>query len=84
MDIDIAVSLKQIIIWDKEKFIKNNGNEIYFGSRRIFGSSIKRKKSRHFIGLIMIFFLMFFLKIRIFDTQCGFKLYKKNHAKKTF
>ena len=32
----------------------------------------------------LIFFILFLFKIKFYDTQCGYKLYKKTIAKKIF
>jgi dolichyl-phosphate beta-glucosyltransferase len=82
-DIDMSVSLKQIFIWIKKKFIKKSFY-IYFGSREHKDSIVKTAFHRKFLGKIFRIFINFFLKILIKDTQCGFKLYKKFIAKKIF
>jgi len=86
MDVDLSVSFKQIDSWIKKGFIKN-GSNIFFGSRLLAKSNIKAKKYRVFTGDIfnMLMRLIIndkFLKIK--DTQCGFKLYKKDLAKIIF
>lgn len=82
-DIDMSVSLKQLFIWIKKKFIKKN-YYIYFGSREHKDSIIKTTFHRKFLGTIFRIFIKIYLKIFIKDTQCGFKLYKKFIAKKIF
>lgn len=83
-DIDLSVSLKQIIIWQKKGYIKKNNKDTYFGSRGLKDSVVKTRFYRKFLGLFFKIFYNFFLSIDLKDTQCGFKLYKKNIAKKIF
>ena len=46
------------------------------------------ESGKEFLGLSwvisLLFFVKLFLNISLFDTQCGFKLYKKTTAKKIF
>ena len=83
LDADISVSIAQLFKWLKNKQIKIEKN-IYFGSRNHIGSNIKFKIYRKLIGLIFIKIINIFFNINLFDTQCGFKLYEKNIAKKLF
>lgn len=83
IDTDISVSLSQINSWVKKKFIKKK-SEILFGSRNLKNSIVKYEYHRKIIGIIFIFISKIFFKIRLHDTQCGFKLYKKKIAKKIF
>jgi|TARA_B110000238_G_scaffold188964_1_gene220540 dolichyl-phosphate beta-glucosyltransferase len=86
MDVDLSVSFKQIDFWVKSGFIKNGGN-IFFGSRLLTKSNIKAKKYRVFTGDVFNILLRFIINdkfLNIKDTQCGFKLYKKDLAKIIF
>jgi dolichyl-phosphate beta-glucosyltransferase len=83
LDIDISVSLTQINLWLKKGYIDNKNN-IYFGSRNVKGSILNLKIYRKIIGYFFNFILKFFLKINLFDSQCGFKLYPKKIAKIIF
>ncbi len=82
-DLDFSVPLIQIIHWQKKKFITSETN-IYFGSRALKDSKVKTAKYRLFVGKVFRYLILFFLNIKIKDTQCGFKLYKKFEAKKIF
>ena len=82
-DIDFSVSLSEINKWLKKKYI-NNINQVYFGSRSHQLSNVNSKFYRKIIGNVLRFLINFILNIKIKDTQCGFKLYKKNLAKKIF
>ena len=82
-DIDFSVSLFEIEKWLKKKYI-NNTNQVYFGSRPHVKSKVESKIYRKIIGGFLSLMNLFFLRINIKDTQCGFKLYKKLIAKDIF
>tara|TARA_Y100000591_G_scaffold120177_1_gene102681 strand:- start:5737 stop:6468 length:732 start_codon:yes stop_codon:yes gene_type:complete len=85
-DIDLSVKLEQIKIWEKKELISKKF-KVYFGSRLLINSKIIAKKNRKFIGFIFNILLRKILVsdlMKIKDTQCGFKLYKKDIAKKIF
>ena len=86
VDIDLSVKLEQIKIWQKNKLISQKF-KVYFGSRLLAESKVKAKRDRKFIGFIFNIILRKILNsnlLNIKDTQCGFKLYEKNIAKKIF
>ena len=83
IDTDISVSLLEINNWIRHKYLKAN-DKIYFGSRNLKNSIIKFEYHRKLIGLLFILICKFFLDIRLYDTQCGFKLYKKKNWKNNF
>ncbi len=83
IDTDISVSLLEINNWIKSNYIKID-NEIYFGSRNLKGSKITFEYHRKLVGFFFMLICKFFLGIKLFDTQCGFKLYKKKVAKTLF
>ena len=71
---------------DKKKFISNK-IQVYFGSRLLESSIVDAKRNRKIIGFIFNILLRLILNsdiLSIKDTQCGYKLYKKNIAKKVF
>ena len=82
-DADCSVSNFQLIKWIKKKYLDQN-NLIYFGSRNLPLSIVKKKTLRKIVGIIFKFTISFFFNIKISDTQCGFKLYKLNTARKIF
>ena len=86
VDIDLSVKLEQIRIWQKKKLISQE-LKVYFGSRLLAESKVKAKKNRKFIGFVFNLILRKILNsnlLNIKDTQCGFKLYERNIAKKIF
>ena len=82
-DMDLSVPLEQLIQWSKRDFIHNK-NEIYFGSRELEDSIVKTKTYRKILGIFFRFLSNLFLSVDLRDTQCGFKLYRKKHAKYIF
>ena len=83
IDADISVSLLEINNWIKCNYFEIN-KEIYFGSRNLKKSIIKFEYHRKLIGLFFILICKLFLNIKLYDTQCGFKLYKKKTGKMIF
>ena len=82
-DMDMSVSLFQISNWIEKKLV-NKKYSVYFGSRSHKKSIVERVYFRKIIGDIGSFLIFMILNIRIKDTQCGYKLYKKNCAKFAF
>jgi len=83
IDTDMSVSLTQINEWIKKNHLTKK-HSIYFGSRNLKNSIVKFKIHRKVFGIIFSTILKIFFQIYIKDTQCGFKLYKKNKAKFIF
>lgn len=81
-DIDLSVSLNQILEWEKHYSLQSKN--IIFGSRNLSQSKVEKNFFRFVLGNFFTFFVKLFLNISLFDTQCGFKLYKKTTAKKIF
>tara|TARA_B100000787_G_scaffold24158_1_gene16160 strand:+ start:4428 stop:5141 length:714 start_codon:yes stop_codon:yes gene_type:complete len=82
-DADCSVSNFQLTKWINKGYLSQNVS-IYFGSRNHRLSIVKKKTARKIVGLLFKILIRFFFKIKISDTQCGFKLYKLNTAKKIF
>ena len=82
-DIDMSVSLFQICNWMEKKLI-NKKYFVYFGSRKNKESIVESNFFRQILGNIMSFLTLIILNIKIKDTQCGYKLYKKSLAKRVF
>ena len=86
MDIDLSVKFNQLEIWENKKYINKN-IDVYFGSRLLLNSKVDAKKYRKITGNIFNIILSCIFsreKLKIKDTQCGFKLYKNKIAKKIF
>jgi dolichyl-phosphate beta-glucosyltransferase len=82
-DLDMSVSLFQLLKWLKNNYIDDN-YEIYFGSRQHIRSNVDAKFYRSLLGKVLQALIKVILKIKIKDTQCGFKLYKTKIAKLIF
>ena len=81
-DIDLSVPLSQFLIWEKNKLLSEK--KVFFGSRNLQNSKVKKIFSRYILGKFFNFFVYNILNISILDTQCGYKIYKKDIAKKLF
>lgn len=82
-DIDFSVSLFEIEKWVNKKYIDDK-KSVYFGSRSHEHSVVISKFYRKLIGIFLRILISSLLGINLRDTQCGFKLYKKNLAKRLF
>jgi diaminopimelate decarboxylase len=54
LDIDLSVSLDEIILWKKNNYVTNECN-VYFGSRLIKGSKVKKNIIRNLFGILFRF-----------------------------
>ena len=77
LDADLAAPIGEID--NLLKIIKNDKTkEVVFASRiQLIGSEINRNYFRHFIGRLFATSVALFLKIRIYDTQCGAKIFSR-------
>ena len=86
MDIDLSVRFSQLEIWKNKKYL-NKDIDVYFGSRLLLNSKVDAKQYRKITGNMFNIILSCIFsreKLKIKDTQCGFKLYKSKIAKKMF
>lgn len=82
LDADLATTLEEFI--DLTNYLKD---EIVFGfGSRILkiGSTIKRKNSRFLIGRIVATIISNILQIKVYDTQCGSKLFTRAISERLF
>ena len=83
-DADLSTPLNEIFLL-REELNTNPNLEYVFGSRILkVGSKIDRKFSRFIIGRIIATFISKVLKIKVYDTQCGAKLFRRNLAENIF
>lgn len=82
LDADLAVSLEECI--QLTKYLNEN-IDFVFGSRVLrIGATIERKKYRHYIGRIIATLISSILALKVYDSQCGCKLFKKELSEKIF
>ncbi len=82
LDADLATTLEEFI--ELRNYLK--GEIVFsFGSRiRKIGSTIDRENSRFLIGRVVATFISNILDIKVYDTQCGSKLFTKEISEKVF
>lgn len=82
LDADLATTLEEFI--DLRNYLK--GDIVFsFGSRiRKIGSRIERQNSRFLIGRIIATFISTILDIKVYDTQCGSKLFTRTISEQLF
>jgi glycosyltransferase involved in cell wall biosynthesis len=82
LDADLSTSLEECL------FISNEINEnilFSFGSRILkIDTNIERKLFRHLTGRIIATIISEMLRITVYDTQCGCKVFKQSLAKEVF
>ena len=84
LDADLATPIEEIDNFLKI-FKKDKTKEVVFASRiQLIGNEIKRKFFRHFIGRIFATCVSLLLKIQIYDTQCGAKIFSKKICEAIF
>ncbi|MFV5690242.1 glycosyltransferase [Flavobacterium sp. ZT3R25] len=75
LDADLATTLEEFV--ELQKYLVENIS-FCFGSRILkLGSVITRKNSRFLIGRIIATFISNVLQLKIYDTQCGCKIFTK-------
>ncbi|MFQ5442621.1 MAG: glycosyltransferase [Thermodesulfobacteriota bacterium] len=78
-DADLATPLAAIF-----KFcdiLDTTDSRLVMGSRvRLLGRRIKRKFFRHYLGRLFATFASLVLRIPVYDTQCGAKVFKKSDS----
>lgn len=82
LDADLATTLEEFI--DLRNYL--TGEVVFsFGSRiRKIGSTIERENSRFLIGRVVATFISNILDIKVYDTQCGSKLFTKEISEELF
>ena len=82
LDADLATTLEEFI--ELRNYLQ--GEIVFsFGSRiRKIGSTIERENSRFLIGRIVATFISNILDIKVYDTQCGSKLFTKEISEQLF
>jgi len=83
-DADLATSLEEgVLLFDQLE--QNEQLKFAFGSRiSKVGSTIIRKNYRHLVGRFIATIISNILKLRVYDTQCGAKVFTKKLAQFVF
>jgi dolichyl-phosphate beta-glucosyltransferase len=83
LDADLSTPLEEMN--DFDAIFKKRNVDMVFGSRisRI-GSHIQRFNYRHYFGRTIATLISLYLKIPIYDSQCGAKFFHKELAKEIF
>lgn len=64
---------------------KEPGREVVTGCRlQRLGAKIQRSTLRHLIGRVMATIFSLYLKLPVYDTQCGAKLFRRETAERLF
>jgi len=75
-DADLATPLNAIPIFI-ETLNERDARTMVFGARiRLLGREVHRKSSRHYLGRFFATTVSMMLKLPVYDTQCGAKLFK--------
>ena len=82
-DTDLSVHPNQFKIWFNNKKIKSK-KEAYYGSREHKNSIVKASIYRILLGFFFKKLIKYMFKIKLSDTQCGFKVFNKSYSKKIF
>jgi len=82
-DIDLSVDLNYFYKWFRNKILERD-YFIYFGSRNHISSNVRKIFLRYLLGLFFRIIIYFLFAIKLYDTQCGYKLYQNKIAKKIF
>lgn len=82
LDADLATSLEEC--YELTQYL-NNDIHFVFGSRiKKIGSTIERKSFRFFTGRVIATAISNILKLSVYDTQCGCKIFTKELSQQVF
>ena len=85
MDADVATHPIELQNWHSENHLDlNDHNTIHIGSREHKDSKVTDKKIRRIMGRVFNLLVQTTSNLNIQDSQCGFKLYPGDQARKIF
>ncbi len=77
-DADLSTPLSNIALFI-DKLNESPDRDIVMGARvQLLGRSISRRASRHYIGRVFATFASIILRLPVYDTQCGAKLFRNS------
>ncbi|MEX1192811.1 MAG: glycosyltransferase [Brumimicrobium sp.] len=84
LDADLSIPLDEInLLYQRMK--EYESMKMAFGSRiKTLNNNIERRVFRHIFGRIIATFISNSLKVAVYDTQCGCKLFKKEMVEPLF
>lgn len=78
LDADLATPLSAIEDLES-RITAHPALELVMGSRiKFLGTDIQRKPFRHYAGRVVATFISLILKLGVYDTQCGAKLFRRD------
>jgi glycosyltransferase involved in cell wall biosynthesis len=84
-DADFSTPLKYILVFERLLDNPEKSFTVVMGARiRRLGAHIKRKPIRHIIGRVFATLASISLKLPVYDTQCGAKLFRADIAAEVF
>src|SRR5262249_54810980 len=79
VDADLSTPVDEIIRLYRE--LERRGAAVVMGARvRLLGSAIERREARHYLGRIFATAASAILRIPVYDTQCGAKVFPARSA----
>lgn len=79
LDADLATPVDEML--RLTKIIRDRDVDVVFGARvALLGRQIERNSARHYFGRVFATAASLILRLRVYDTQCGAKLFKRTPA----